>query len=103
MVNFKIERIDRDKRIVVYNVLNSKYIIELQSNKILSFKSKINKYSTDLEWDFYNLFNINSTQENIDSEDMNFIIRCLVYILDNRYKIEDGIEHYTDKILNKGE
>lgn len=96
MVNFKIDKIDKEKAIVTYNVLSSKYIIEMQHNNILSFKSKINKYATDLEWDFYNLFNINSTQDYINSEDMNFIIRCLVYILDNRNKIEDNIEHYSD-------
>ena len=102
MIDFKIDKIDKETGVVTYNVYRDKYIIELEHGRnIISFKSKIDKYSPDLEWDFYNLFNVNSTQQYINSADMDFIISCLVYIRDNRYKIIDGIEHYTDKILKE--
>lgn len=92
MIDFKIDKIDKEKGIVTYNVYKGKYIIELEhGTKIISFKSEIDKYSPDLEWDFYSLFNTNSTQQYINSTDMEFIIRCLLYIVENRWKIINGI------------
>lgn len=93
MINMDF-KINHENRTCTYNILNSKYIVEIDIHvkNIIKFESKVNKYSLDLELDFYDLFNKNTNIGNIDSETITFITRCLTYIIDNR-----------DKIIDKGE
>lgn len=87
-------KINAENKTCIYNILNSKYIVEIDVHvkNIIKFESKVGKYSFEIDCDFYDLFNKNTTTNEIDSETITFIIRCLTYIIDNR-----------DKIIDKGE